>query len=37
VVVSDSTPSSQSYIVSPGSSGTDGSPSSGYTYIILNQ
>jgi hypothetical protein len=36
VIVTDSTPSNQSYLVTAGSSGA-GSPTTGYTYIILNQ
>ena len=36
VIVTDSTPSNQSYLVTAGSSGA-GSPTTGYTYIVLNQ
>jgi hypothetical protein len=36
VIVTDSTPSNQSYLVTSGASGS-GSPTGGFTYIILNQ
>jgi hypothetical protein len=36
VIVTDSTPSNQSYLATSGASGS-GSPTSGFTYIILNQ
>lgn len=36
IIVTDTTPSNQTYIISAGGTGT-GSPTNGYSYIILNQ